>query len=407
MSEYTLSQVSPTDKTTLAEIDALLQKEGIRRDGNLDYICAMFDEDYHVIGTGSCFGNTLRCFAVSSDHQGEGLLNQIITHLIEVQCARGNLHLFLYTKGKSSKFFGDLGFYEIARVEDTLVFMENRRDGFGAYLRGLEKTKTEGRSAALVMNANPFTLGHQYLVETAAAACDTLHLFVVSEDASLVPFAVRKRLVAEGVRHLSNVVLHDSGPYIISNATFPSYFLKDEAAVIDGHARLDLAVFTKIAGALNITARYVGEEPTSQVTGLYNNHAGTAPQGGHRVRHRPPERGKWKSHQRFHGPPVPAERRLGRAGNAPAQNQPGLFPQPGGSPGAGTHPQGGQCGALLNIKGPAGKEPAKNFSPGLTSPGQTHTIEPIKGSKGRTADPERCAAWQRQHGGNARCHVFA
>ena len=270
MSEYTISQIYPTDKGTLAQIDALLQREGIRRDGNLVYICAMFDENYKVIGTGSCFGNTLRCFAVSSDHQGEGLLNQIITHLIEVQCARGNLHLFLYTKVKSAKFFGDLGFYEIARVEDTLVFMENRRDGFGSYLRNLEKTKTEGKSAALVMNANPFTLGHQYLVEKAAAACDTLHLFVVSEDASLVPFAVRKRLVAEGVAHLPNVILHDSGPYIISNATFPSYFLKDEAAVISGHARLDLAVFTKIAKALNITARYVGEEPTSQVTGLYN-----------------------------------------------------------------------------------------------------------------------------------------
>ena len=93
---------------------------------------------------------------------------------------------------------------------------------------------------------------------------------MVSEDASLVPFAVRRRLVAEGVAHLHNVVLHDSGPYIISNATFPSYFLKDEAAVIDGHARLDLAVFTKIAQALNISARYVGEEPTSQVTGMYN-----------------------------------------------------------------------------------------------------------------------------------------
>ena len=270
MSEYAISQVYPTDKQTLAQIDALLQKEGIRRDGNLDYICVMFDENYKVIGTGSCFGNTLRCFAVSSDHQGEGLLNQIITHLIEVQYARGNLHLFLYTKVKSAKFFGDLGFYEIARVEDTLVFMENRRDGFGSYLRNLEKTKTGGKSAALVMNANPFTLGHQYLVETAAAACDTLHLFVVSEDASLVPFAVRKRLVAEGVAHLPNVILHDSGPYIISNATFPSYFLKDEVAVISGHARLDLAVFTKIAKALNITARYVGEEPTSQVTGLYN-----------------------------------------------------------------------------------------------------------------------------------------
>lgn len=270
MSEYILSQVSPTDKSTLAQIDALLQQEGIRRDGNLDYICAMLDENYNVIGTGSCFGNTLRCFAVSTAHHGEGLLNQIITHLIEVQCARGNLHLFLYTKVQSAKFFGDLGFYEIARVADTLVFMENRRDGFGSYLRRLARSKTGGRSAALVMNANPFTLGHQYLVETASAACDTLHLFVVSEDASLVPFAVRKRLVAEGVAHLPNVVLHDSGPYIISNATFPSYFLKDETAVIDGHARLDLAVFTKIAAALNITARYVGEEPTSQVTGLYN-----------------------------------------------------------------------------------------------------------------------------------------
>lgn len=270
MSEYSISQVYPTDKRTLSEVDALLTKEGIRRDGNLDYVCAMFDENYQVIGTGSCFGNTLRCFAVSSAHQGEGLLNQIITHLIEVQCARGNMHLFLYTKVKSARFFGDLGFYEIARVEDTLVFMENRRDGFNSYLHCLEKTKTEGRSAALVMNANPFTLGHQYLVETAAAACDTLHLFVVSEDASLVPFSVRKKLVAEGVSHLPNVVLHDSGPYIISNATFPSYFLKDEAAVIDGHARLDLAVFAKIAAALNISARYVGEEPTSQVTGMYN-----------------------------------------------------------------------------------------------------------------------------------------
>ena len=99
----------PGDKTTLAQIDALLQQEGIRRDGNLDYTCAMFDENYQVIGTGSCFGNTLRCFAVSSDHQGEGLLNQIITHLIEVQCARGNLRLFLYTKAKSAKFFGDPG----------------------------------------------------------------------------------------------------------------------------------------------------------------------------------------------------------------------------------------------------------------------------------------------------------
>ena len=270
MSDYAISQVYPSDKRSLAQIDALLQKEGITRDGNLDYICAMRDEDDEVIATGSCFGSTLRCFAVSSEHQGEGLLNEIISHLMEVQQARGNLHLFLYTKVGSAKFFGDLGFHEIARVDGTLVFMENRKSGFLNYLKNLEKTKKEGVSAALVMNANPFTLGHQYLVETAAGKCDTLHLFVLSEDASLVPFTVRKKLVQAGVAHIPNVVLHDSGPYIISSATFPSYFLKDEAAVIDGHARLDLAVFTRIAQALNVTHRFVGEEPTSQVTGLYN-----------------------------------------------------------------------------------------------------------------------------------------
>lgn len=270
MSEYTISKIYPSDKRSLNQIRALLEQEGITLDANLDYTCGMYDEDYNIIATGSCFGPTLRCFAVSKQHQGEGLLNQIITHLMDVQFQRGNMHLFLYTKVDSAKFFGDLGFYEIARVDGTLVFMENRRDGFANYLKRLEKTRTEGTCAALVMNANPFTLGHQYLAETASAACDTLHIFVLSEDTSLVPFAVRKQLVKAGVAHLPNVVLHDSGPYIISNATFPSYFLKDENAVIHGHARLDLAVFTRIAKALNVTVRYVGEEPTSLVTGIYN-----------------------------------------------------------------------------------------------------------------------------------------
>ena len=267
---YGISEVRPSDKRGLAQVDALLSREGIRRDNNLDYTCVMYDDDYRAIATGSCFGNTLRCFAVSGEHQGEGLLNEIVTHLLGVQAARGNFRLFLYTKPDAAKFFGDLGFHEIARVENTLVFMENRRDGFPEYLRELSRAKRPGKSAAVVMNANPFTLGHQYLTETAAAHCDTLHLFMVSEDASLVPYAVRKRLIREGTAHLPNVILHDSGPYIVSAATFPSYFLRDETAVIEGQAKLDLQVFVKIAAALDIGTRYVGEEPTSQVTGLYN-----------------------------------------------------------------------------------------------------------------------------------------
>lgn len=270
MSEYMISQVYPSDRRALALVDKLLEQEGISRDANLDYICAAYDDDYNVIATGSCFGNTLRCFAVSSEHQGEGLMNQVISHLIDVQYRRGNMRLFLYTKINSAKFFRDVGFYEIARVDGTLVFMENRAKGFSDYLAQLAKTKTGGVSGAVVMNANPFTLGHQYLVETAAAKCDTLHLFIVSEDASLVPFDVRKKLVLAGTAHLPNVVCHDSGPYIISNATFPSYFLKDKEKVIEGHARLDLTVFTKIAEALSISVRFVGEEPASQVTGIYN-----------------------------------------------------------------------------------------------------------------------------------------
>lgn len=299
MSDYYISQISHNDKTAIQSVTALLQAEGIRLDANLDYTCGMYDDEMNIIATGSCFGNTLRCLAVSSNHQGEGLMNQIISHLIEVQFNRGNTHLFLYTKCSSAKFFGDLGFYEIARIDGQIVFMENRRTGFKNYLKKLEDSSaqqiqalteassdntadpksdhipqstatTERKIAALVMNANPFTLGHQYLVEKAARENDLLHLFIVSEDASLVPFKVRKQLVMEGTAHLDNICYHDSGPYIISNATFPSYFQKDENAVIESHAMLDLTIFTEIAQTLGINRRYVGEEPTSLVTGIYN-----------------------------------------------------------------------------------------------------------------------------------------
>lgn len=266
----TLTAISPKDLRAQKQVDALLEQEGVRRDGNLDYTCGLFDDDWRLVATGSCFGNTLRCLAVDRDRQGEGLLNQIVTHLMEVQAERGSTHLFLYTKPQSAKFFGSLGFYEIARVADSLVFLENRRRGFSDYCAALEKTGREGASAVVVMNANPFTLGHLHLVERAAMENDVVHLFVLSEEAGPIPFVVRKRLVEMGTAHLPNVICHDSGPYIISNATFPSYFLKDEDAVIRTHAALDLEIFGKIAPCLHITRRYVGEEKASLVTALYN-----------------------------------------------------------------------------------------------------------------------------------------
>ncbi len=275
MSDYHFSQIRYSDKYALRQMEQLLAGEGIERDGNLDYTVGLYDEDYNLAATGSCFGNTLRCLAVDSRHQGEGLLNQVISHLIDYQYRRGILDLFLYTKCNTALFFKDLGFYEIARVDGRVVFMENRKGGFERYLARLQaETQSLGltgdRVGAVVMNANPFTLGHQYLAETAAADCDVLHLFVVSEDASLVPFPVRERLVREGTAHLGNVVYHRTESYMISNATFPSYFLKDQETVIRSHAVLDITIFEKIAKALGITVRYVGEEPFSEVTGIYN-----------------------------------------------------------------------------------------------------------------------------------------
>ena len=272
--EITISQIHPNDKFSNKIILKLLKAEGINKDRNLDYTCAAYDQNYNIIGTGSCFGNTLRCLAVSNEHRGEGLTNKIVSHLIQYQFARGNFHLFIYTKFSTYHLFKDLGFYEIVRIKDQIVFMENKKTGFNDYLNDLVKTKINYNNAkkiaAIVMNANPFTLGHLYLIEKASKENDILHLFIVSEDKSIVPFNIRKKLIKEGTAHLKNIIYHDTGPYIISSSTFPSYFQKDEKDVIESHANLDIEIFVKIAKVLDINSRYVGEEPTSLVTGIYN-----------------------------------------------------------------------------------------------------------------------------------------
>ena len=277
-SEYediTISPIYPNDKYSNKIILKLLQAEGIKRDRNLDYTVAAYDSDYNIIGTGSCFGNTLRCLAISHEHRGEGLTNKILSHLIQYQFERGNFHLFIYTKYTTYHLFKTLGFYEIVNIKDQIVFMENKKTGFSDYLNSLKNTKPKDSTnykkiASIVMNANPFTLGHLYLIEKASQENDLVHLFIVSEDKSIVPFDIRKKLIMEGTKHLKNIIYHDTGYYIISSATFPSYFQKDEKDVIESHANLDIEIFIKIAKVLDINVRYVGEEPTSLVTGIYN-----------------------------------------------------------------------------------------------------------------------------------------
>lgn len=269
--QYQVRQVYPFDKASQKQVLALLQGEGITVDRNLDYTAALFNEQNQMVATGSFFRNTLRCLAVRGDMQGEGLLGSLISHLREELALRGVFDVFLYTKHQAARFFTDLGFHTLAEVKPQLVFMESSATAFSQYLRTISQGAVKAkRVAAIVMNANPFTLGHQYLAEQAAAQCDVLHLFIVREDISAFPFVVRERLVKAGTAHLKNIIYHDTGPYIVSSATFPSYFLPDSEEATIAQARVDTAVFGKIAQALHINLRFVGDEPLSFATNLYN-----------------------------------------------------------------------------------------------------------------------------------------
>ena len=255
----------------MRQLETLLHFESLQLDNCIDYMCGIFENDV-LVATGSCCENTLRCFAVKESHKGTGLLNTVLTHLLEIQNSRGNSHVFLYTKPESEKFFSNLGFYTIKQIEN-LVFMENRRTGFKDFCFSLEKTARTGNCAAIVMNANPFTYGHRYIVEMSARRFDCVHVFVLSQDSSFFPADVRFELVMKGLQDIDNVILHKTESYMISNATFPSYFLKDEDDVVIKQALLDCALFSDIAKSANVRTRVFGEENTSRVTELYNKTA--------------------------------------------------------------------------------------------------------------------------------------
>ncbi|MCL2652897.1 MAG: adenylyltransferase/cytidyltransferase family protein [Propionibacteriaceae bacterium] len=144
---------------------------------------------------------------------------------------------------------------------------------FRAYLHGLEEMRetVRGVVGSIVVNCNPFTLGHQFLIETAASQCDLLYVFVVEEDRSVFPYKERLDLVRKGTAHLNNVRVLPSGNFIISALTFPEYFMKGQMQEDLIDPSLDVELFGKrIAPALGITRRIVGEEPLDRVTSQYN-----------------------------------------------------------------------------------------------------------------------------------------
>ena len=248
-----------------------LAKEELTGGDDAEYT-VMLTEDGEIQATGSRAGNILKYFAVAPECRGEGLTAKVLTELQKDAFLQGMSHLFLYTKPKNRSTFEGLRFSPVAETADVLL-MENRARGVEEFLKRFPRAVEPGTGeiGAIVMNADPFTLGHRYLVETAAGRCKHLYVFVLSENRGRVPAADRLELVRRGTADLDNVTVYETGDYLISSATFPDYFLKKSTDGTAAQCELDCRVFAEhFAKHFGITRRFAGSEPESAVTESYN-----------------------------------------------------------------------------------------------------------------------------------------
>jgi [citrate (pro-3S)-lyase] ligase len=266
----------PHTGTVRERLRAFLESCGLKYDERVGYTVSGL-EDGEIAATGSLDGAVLKCIAVARAHAGSGLAAVIVSELVKEAARNGRYHLFLFTKPDNAELFSSLGFYKIVETDDVLL-MENRKDGVARFVADLaaEGAKLPGSSGrktigAIVANCNPFTRGHLYLIETAARQCDTLRLFIVSEDRSRFSAGERYRLAAAGTAHIPNLLLHQTGPYLVSAMSFPDYFLKDTVSPEAVNTELDLTICAeRFALPLGITRRFVGAEPSDPVTAAYN-----------------------------------------------------------------------------------------------------------------------------------------
>ena len=295
-----IQTLNPTTPRQRQRIEAFLKRNGLRFD-DMHYYAAITDDDGEMIAGGGLKGNVIKCVAVDDAHKGEAIANTLISHLIAHANEEGHSNVMLFTKPKNRQLFESLSFRLLAEAPEA-VLMETGIGGINNTVEALKKIreesekykeynkecKEEGKTnlnpstpqplttttplrGVVVMNCNPFTLGHRYLIEQAAKQVERLFVMVVREDCSLFAYAERKAMVEQGVAHLENVTVIDGSEYAISQATFPTYFLKrlDDAA--DTQMLLDLDLFRRhIAPALGATVRFVGTEPTDRLTRRYN-----------------------------------------------------------------------------------------------------------------------------------------
>lgn len=267
---FELEEVRKCNDIQRKKLEHFLESQDLSLERDVEYSLVMIDDD-EIIATASYAKNLLKCIAVKEEYQGQGLSEQLVSKVMSKVCLIGYEHIFLVTKLKNQRKFEGLGFGLLAQADEPFILMEYPKDAVKDYIEELQDQDQARSVGSIVMNCNPFTLGHLHLVEYAAKKCDVLHLFIVSEDASDFPTEARYQMVEQGIKHLNNIKLHLSGEYMISSATFPSYFLKQKSQVSRIHAEIDVDFFMRyIVPCLKINKRFVGAEPFCKVTNLYN-----------------------------------------------------------------------------------------------------------------------------------------
>lgn len=256
-------------KSVRLEIEQFLQKNDLKL-GRLDYYAGVYRDDILLAG-GGLEEDVMKCFAVAEEARGLNIMSILVDHLHAIGASRGYKNFFIFTKPQNDVLFTSLAFNLIGKAQKAIL-LESNSHGISNFCEQLSLQKKEGKSGCIVMNCNPMTIGHRFLIESAAKQVDHLHIFVVSEDKSEFCSQERFEMVKQGTSHIPNVYVHNAGKYIISFATFPMYFFKNMDELMDTYIELDLDIFIKyIIPTLNISVRFVGSEPLDKLTLQYNN----------------------------------------------------------------------------------------------------------------------------------------
>ena len=255
--------------TIRRQVEDFLGSNGLRL-GEVDLYLAVLSEEGAILAGGGLQQDILKCLAVSAEARSLGLSVPLISRLISVASERGYTNVKVFTKPENRSVFESLGFKLLAEAPKAIL-MENGRglEEYCDYLRG------HRASGVIVMNANPFTLGHRYLVEQASLSFRApegrrnLTIIPVKEDASRFPYSERLEMIRTGSGNMADVV--EGSDYQISAATFPTYFLKNLSDAAETQMRLDIDLFGRhIAPALGAHVRFVGTEPADPLTARYN-----------------------------------------------------------------------------------------------------------------------------------------